>query len=102
MRPQTTPQRVRGTLHEIPIAVAIGLIAVAVLIDHVGVTGKKLLVAVDGLALTALFHYYIVAPGWRPGSAAPARPLLRWIFFGLLAVMLIGAVIGFAMVYTGR
>jgi hypothetical protein len=95
-------RRNRGMLQEIPIAVAVVLIAVAVLMDHVGITGKKLLVAVDGLALMALFYYYILAPGWHPGAAAAGRPVSRWILFGLLALLLVGAVIGFAIVYDGR
>ncbi|MGA3158122.1 MAG: hypothetical protein ABSE43_11170, partial [Steroidobacteraceae bacterium] len=65
MRPQAMRRRNRGMLQEIPIAVAVVLIAVAVLMDHVGITGKTLLVAVDGLALMALFYYYILAPGWH-------------------------------------
>jgi hypothetical protein len=101
MRSQASCRRERGALQEIPIAVAIVLIAVAVLMDHVGITGKKLLVAVDGVALLALFYYFILAPGWRPGTALPASLRVRWILFGLLAVLVIGVVIGFAVVYTG-
>ena len=55
MKPWTPPRRSRGYLQEVPIATAIVLIAVAALMGYVGVTGKKLLVAVDGLVLLAYF-----------------------------------------------
>jgi len=102
MRRRNTRQRARGYLREIPVAVSIALIAVAALMDHVGVTGKKVLVGVDGLALLALFYYFILAPGWRPGSASNTRVVLRWTLFGVLALLLIGGVAGFAVVYDGR
>jgi hypothetical protein len=89
-------------LQEVPIAFAMVLIVLAVLMDHVGVTGKKLLLAVAALVLLAVCYYYLLAPGWQPGRATRARPGLRRIAFGLLALLLIGAVIGFARVYTGR
>jgi hypothetical protein len=81
--------------------VALILIAVGVLMNHVGVTGKKLLVAVDGIALLALCYYYIIAPGWQPGSPVRAGRGARWLLLALLALVLIGAVLGFAVLYTG-
>jgi hypothetical protein len=100
MKPWTPPRRSRGYLQEVPIATAIVLIAVAALMGYVGVTGKKLLVAVDGLVLLAYFYYVILARGWRPGSAAPVRLMLRWMLFGALALLLVGGVAAFALVYT--
>ena len=91
--------RERGALQEIPIAVAVVLIGVAIAMDHVGTTGKKLLVGVDALALLVLFYYFIVAPGWRPGKALPLSRAMCWTLFSLLAAALIGGVVGFALVY---
>jgi len=101
-RLRISPRREWGALQEIPLAAGIVLIAVSALIGHVGLTGKKILVAIDGLTLLVLFFNFILAPGWRPGSAAPARLMLRWMLFGVLALLLIGGVIIFALVYNGR
>jgi hypothetical protein len=94
--------RERGTLQEIPLAAGIVLIAVAALIGHVGLNTKKILVAIDGLTLLVLFYYFILVRGWRPGTAAPARLMLRWMLFGVLALLLIGGVTVFALVYNGH
>lgn len=102
LKQPATRHGIQGMLREVPIAAALVLIAVAALIDHVGASGKKLLVTVDALALLTVLYYFILAPGWRPGSAAPARLMLRWLLFGVLAALLIGGVAVFRLIYTER
>jgi hypothetical protein len=99
MKRQSTRYHTRGSLQEVPIAAAIVFVIVGALMGHVGVNGKKLLVAVDGIAMLAASFYFILAPGWRPGSAAPARVMLRWMLFGLLAVLVVSGVVLFALLY---
>lgn len=102
MKHQTPAHRLRGALQAIPLAAAIVLVVVGALMGRVGATGKKLLVAVDGLALLVVFYYFLLAPGWRPGSAAPVRLMLRWMLFALVALLVIGGATVFALVYTER
>jgi hypothetical protein len=99
MRQRSTRYRARGALQEIPVAAAIVLVVVGALMGHVGINGKKLLAAVDGLVLLAVFYYFILAPGWRPGSTAAPRLMLRRMLFGLLAVLVVSGVVLFALLY---
>ena len=93
----TSPRRSQyGYLLEIPILlVAVGLV-VATLFPRLPPLGQKMLVSVAALPVLYSLYYMIIAPGWMPGNER-VKPMLRFLAFLLLALMIVTAVAMFVL-----
>jgi len=81
----------RGYLLEIPIVLFILLIALAVLVPRLALTGQKITLALAAVPIVFCLFYMIVIPGWTPGTSGRIARIWRVsLFLGCAAVIVAG------------
>lgn len=84
----------RGYLLEVPLLLAAGGVAVALLFPALPPLGRNILLGAAAVPALFALYYLLVSPGWTPGSGGRLRPPWNWVAFGLVAGALLAAVLG--------
>ena len=82
---------------EVPLLLMVAGIILAILLPKLPPMGGKVLVAAVGLVVIVGLYYLMVVPGWQPGEHALRSRRYIFIRFGLAAVLVVSAVIGYIL-----
>jgi len=82
----------RGYLFEIPLIMLAVFVALALVLPHLSVAGRKGLLTVATVPTLGCLFYLIVAPGWARGAQPRGRAAIRLALFLACAAAIVAAV----------
>ena len=82
---------------EVPVAMVLSAVVIAVLLPLVPEPAGKILVLVVAVGLIAGLYYMIVIPGWQPGRE-PGSKIKRLIWFGVAVLVIVSSAGGYVWI----